>query len=190
MQAKSILATESLSARLRQLRSDAEISVSALGRAIGSAPSYLSLIELGNRKPSPELLQKLAGFYGVTRGWLIEGKEPKFSALDARAETQKFFRLLDYLSEPTEKGEMRQAQLLAEIAVRISQLKHWDKPAWQPLRQQIIKAIDDYAEFCFAHYAELRLAAKKTARARTKDASVIKTSQKRRQSGQRRRLEK
>jgi transcriptional regulator with XRE-family HTH domain len=155
-----------LADRLRQVRRSSGLSIAAVAEAIGSASSYLSLVETGKRKPSLELIETLAAFFGVRRDWLETGGGEQFADVSDSRDESRLFRLLEEANSPETEGETRKTQLLAEISVRLSQLKLIDEKRWLILRGQIVDAIDGYAQFCFEHHGKLKVAARKSARSR------------------------
>jgi len=59
------MASNVLGDYLRDLRNKKRLSLREVGEAVGVSGSYLSQIETGERKPSAEILRKLAPAYGV-----------------------------------------------------------------------------------------------------------------------------
>lgn len=57
--------------RLARLRKDAGITQTELARRIGGSQSAISQIEKGERKPSYDTIQQLAGALGVTPAYLL-----------------------------------------------------------------------------------------------------------------------
>ncbi|MDQ6753403.1 MAG: helix-turn-helix domain-containing protein, partial [Actinomycetota bacterium] len=55
----------SLGRRVRHLRKAAGLTLDALGAAVGTAPSQLSLVENGKREPKLGMLQNLSKALGV-----------------------------------------------------------------------------------------------------------------------------
>ncbi len=58
--------------RLRELRKQRGLSMRELGDALGLSESTVSLYENGRRRPSHELLCRLADFFGVSVDYLLE----------------------------------------------------------------------------------------------------------------------
>lgn len=58
--------------RLRELRRQKGLSMRELGEQVGLSESTVSLYENGRRKPSHELLCRLADFFGVSVDYLLE----------------------------------------------------------------------------------------------------------------------
>lgn len=54
--------------RLRELREDQGLPLESLARAVGISPSYLSMIETGEREPDAAIRRSLAWELGVP-GW-------------------------------------------------------------------------------------------------------------------------
>ncbi len=156
---------ESFSGRLKTLRREAGVSLTALGRSLGIAVSYLSQLESGTRgNPSLSTLEKLGSFYGVNRDWLIEGRGAKFADLDPEQTKVRFLKLYGDASSPESEGELRKAKVLAEIEIRLSQLASPNADTWKLYRRQIEAAIDDYAAWCFENNASVKAAGLLTAR--------------------------
>jgi len=59
------MASNVLGDYLRDLRNKRRLSLREVGEEVGVSVSYLSQIETGERKPSAEILRKLAPAYGV-----------------------------------------------------------------------------------------------------------------------------
>lgn len=57
--------------RLRELRKKVNLTQAAVGKMIGVDQRTYGNYELGNRDMSPEVLIKLADFYGVTIDYLL-----------------------------------------------------------------------------------------------------------------------
>ena len=60
--------------RLRELRRQKGLSMREMGEQIGLSESTVSLYENGRRKPSHELLCRLADFFGVSVDYML-GKD-------------------------------------------------------------------------------------------------------------------
>ncbi len=65
--------------KLRELRISRGLTTTELGKIIGCSNPTITNYELGNRKPDPETLIKLANFFDVTVDYLL-GREEKNSA--------------------------------------------------------------------------------------------------------------
>jgi transcriptional regulator with XRE-family HTH domain len=61
--------------RIRKRREDLGITQSDLSKSVGTTPQHISVIEMGRRSPSIELLAKMAQELGVSVDFLISGKE-------------------------------------------------------------------------------------------------------------------
>jgi len=158
--------TDSLSTRLRQMREEAGLSQNELAGILGLAVSTISRLEggeLGN--PTLDTIDRLCAFFGVTRSWLLDGKQPRFANESPGAAWARYNQVLAEELGPEEQREKRHEKLLAEIAVRLAQIPHNDEAAWTALRQQIIEAMDAHAAFCLKHSAELKQARLKVGRA-------------------------
>jgi len=156
---------ESLPVRLRTLREQSSIALAALADSIGSTKGYLSHIEAGTRTPSLEFVEKLCAFFGVNRKWLLTGEGEQFARLDERETRERLDTLIASALAAGSEGEMRKRKVVAEITLRLEQLRFLNKATWQLYRAQILDLIDDYAAFCFEHYGELKVAAHKAGRA-------------------------
>lgn len=155
-----------LPARLQALRVAAVLSQNALAGILGLAVSTISRLE--NRElnnPTLDTIDRICAFFGVTRTWLLDGKQPKFSEESPETAWARYSQVLAETLGTDEQRERRQEKLLAEIAVRLEQVPHNDAATWSTLRQQIITALDAHAAFCLKHGAELKLARLKMGRA-------------------------
>ena len=81
--------------RLRDIRTDAGYTQSALARRMETSQSAISQMEGGDRQPSLRMLQRLAGVLGVTVGYLLGEGSPR----PEKAEEQLFHQ---YRSLPEE----------------------------------------------------------------------------------------
>ena len=150
---------ENLSDRLRFLRKEAGVSLSALARSISVTPGYLSQLESGVRSnPSLSRIEKICAFFGVNQDWLIEGRGPQFAELDPAQAAARFLKLHGSAGDPESEGELRKSKVLAEIEIRLSQLTSPNADTWKLYRRQIDAAIDEYAGWCFEHYAAVKQA--------------------------------
>lgn len=66
-----------IGARIRKLRLQRRLSQTDLAAALGISTSYLNLIEHNRRKITVPLLFKLAGYFGVEPGDLVDGDEAR-----------------------------------------------------------------------------------------------------------------
>ena len=152
--------------------------MATLSRLLGVASSYISLLESGGRtNPSLDVIEKLCAFYGVNRDWLIEGSGPQFSVVKPEIAKVRLETLLQQLNPEGGEAELRESKALAEIRIRLSQLKYSSGENWAGERAQIMQLIDDYAGFCHEHYAELKMALLKVGRAHA-DAAPTKSRKK------------
>ena len=72
-------ATPASARLLRQLREESGKSLRQAASDLGVAPSHLSRLERGEKSSSPELSQKVAGYYGVQEDlvFLQDGRVPE-----------------------------------------------------------------------------------------------------------------
>jgi len=71
---KKIEVKETLAERLRWLREERKLSKVDLAVAAGVSQGAIQLIEKGaTRKPSAEVIAKLAALFGCTEAYLLEG---------------------------------------------------------------------------------------------------------------------
>lgn len=64
---------EAVGQELRQLREQAGLSLTQVTVRTGLSPNYIHKLETGSRSnPSPEVIRKLSGAYGVKYLWLLE----------------------------------------------------------------------------------------------------------------------
>ena len=61
--------------KIRNLREDADLSQSALGKAVNMTQRKVSYIELGKTEPSVEDIVALCRLFGVTADYLLGLKE-------------------------------------------------------------------------------------------------------------------
>ncbi len=57
--------------RLKELRKEANLTQKAVGEILGVSQRTYSNYEVGDRDMSPEILVKLADFYGVTVDYIL-----------------------------------------------------------------------------------------------------------------------
>lgn len=74
----SVTTTPASARLLRQLREDAGRSLRQAANDLGVAPSHLSRLERGEKSPSSELTQRVAGYYGIEEDTVLlhDGKIP------------------------------------------------------------------------------------------------------------------
>lgn len=77
--------------RLRELRLKRGLTTTQLGDAVGCSNPTITNYELGNRKPDPEMLIKLANFFKVSVDFLL-GIE-KLPPLENEVELNDFYRI-------------------------------------------------------------------------------------------------
>ena len=157
---------DNLPSRLQGMREDAGLSQNALARILGLAVSTISRLESGElNNPTLDTIDRVCAFFGVNRSWLIDGKSPRFAEETPQAAWARYDQVLAETLGTEEQREKRQEKLLAEIAVRLTQLPHNDEASWKLFRRQIIEAMDAHAAFCLKHSAEIRQARLKIGRA-------------------------
>lgn len=64
-----------LGARLAYLRRQKGLSQRELAKLLGVAQSTIAMYEGGNRTPDPEMLQRIADFFGVSLDYLMDRQE-------------------------------------------------------------------------------------------------------------------
>lgn len=62
------------SERLKELRKDKDLSQAELAKKLNVSKSTISMLEVGSRKPSWELMEQIADFFNVDLDYLL-GKE-------------------------------------------------------------------------------------------------------------------
>lgn len=68
----------SLAARLKQLRTEKDVTTVVVAKAIGVTPSYITLLENGDRdNPSARVLNRIARYFSVHPAWLETGEVPR-----------------------------------------------------------------------------------------------------------------
>ena len=88
--------------RLRELRKSKDLSQSELAKKLNISKSTVSMLEVGSRKPSWELMEQIADFFNVDLDFLL-GKE----------EQSRFF--MDYETYSVASELSADAELLAVI---------------------------------------------------------------------------
>lgn len=152
--------------RVRSLRADAGFTQPSLAKALGISVSYLNLLEAGGRNnPTIETIDRISTFFGVTKDWLLDGKEPMILVEDAQAARERYYELVDAKLGGANQREIREQKLMAEISVMLAQLPWCSDALWGRYRDEIMAAIDDHAAYCRKHAPEIRLAGLKAARA-------------------------
>lgn len=63
--------------RIRAVRKEKGITMTALAREVGCSTPYMYDVEMGHRKPSPETLAKISSFLGTPIGELYTKEEGK-----------------------------------------------------------------------------------------------------------------
>lgn len=71
--------------RLKELRSEKGLTQRELANLIKLSPSTIAMYEAGQRTPDPEILQKLADYFGVSLDYLM-GRTDVRSPVDKTAE--------------------------------------------------------------------------------------------------------
>lgn len=152
--------------RLSSLRVASGFSQNTLAGLLGLAVSTLSRMESGEMdNPTIDTVERLSGFYGVRREWLLDGNEPMFESESSDAARERLHALLREKLGSEGDFERREEQVLAEISVRLAQAPHCSPEAWKSYRRQIIAAVDAHADYCMQHAPEVRMARLKLARA-------------------------
>lgn len=95
--------------RLREIRSDARMSQSAVARAANTSQSVVSQIESGEREPSVRMLARLAGALGVSAAYLL-GSDVNGLSPSERAH----FHLYRSLSDEARKQVRSYAEYLGQ----------------------------------------------------------------------------
>lgn len=88
--------------RLKELRKNKDLSQSQLASKLGISKSTISMLEVGSRKPSWELLEQIADFFNVDMNFLL-GKEDQ----------SRFF--MDYALYNTASELSEDSELLAIV---------------------------------------------------------------------------
>ena len=66
--------------RIKQLRQQADLTQSQLARVLNVSPALISAYELGDRKPSLEILVSLAATFKVSTDFLLGVRNPRPAA--------------------------------------------------------------------------------------------------------------
>lgn len=90
---------EDFGVRLEQLREDVGMSQTALAKRAGTSQSAISEMERGNRKPSFNMLRKLARALGVSLPHLLGGEVEGLESEEERAHFRQFRSLPDDAKE-------------------------------------------------------------------------------------------
>lgn len=96
---------------LKIIRSKLNKTQYQVSKALGISRSSYNAYELGTRKPTPEMLTKIANYYNVSIDYLVMGKEDQKSASE-KAYIQQLF---DILSTTSQAQAIR---LLEAMAIR------------------------------------------------------------------------
>ncbi|MEC2489213.1 helix-turn-helix domain-containing protein [Bacillus cereus] len=75
--------------RVKTLRKEIKLTQQALGDKVGLKKSSISEIENGRNAPSNEVLNKLAGAFGVTADYLLGRSDHKQLTMDESSEIKK-----------------------------------------------------------------------------------------------------
>ncbi len=67
-----------LNRRIKEVRSDAKLSMRAFAEKIGISSSAVALIETGKNNPSEQTVRAVCTEFGVFREWLETGNGPKY----------------------------------------------------------------------------------------------------------------
>lgn len=65
--------------RIKELRKKEKLTTTALGKAVGCSNQAITNYELGNRKPDPDMLIKLADYFDVSIDYLLGRQQPSIS---------------------------------------------------------------------------------------------------------------
>ena len=68
--------------RIKQLRQQADLTQSQLARVLNVSPALISAYELGDRKPSLEILVSLAATFKVSTDFLLGVRNPPPCSMD------------------------------------------------------------------------------------------------------------
>lgn len=68
----------SFSERLKELRSSKGLTMQQLGKEIGSTKGTISNLENGNKKPSLDMLIKLADYFNISIDYLVGRTDDPF----------------------------------------------------------------------------------------------------------------
>ena len=83
--------------RLRELRKSKGLSQSELAKRLNVAKSTVSMLEVGSRKPSWELMEQIADFFNVDLDYLLGKEEQSRYFLD-----YALYNIANYLSEDSD----------------------------------------------------------------------------------------
>lgn len=70
--------------RIKELRTEADLLQSELGKAVGVSSQVISNIERGYTKPSTELVNRCAKYFGVPADYLLGRTTEKYSTTEQK----------------------------------------------------------------------------------------------------------
>ncbi|UZQ51626.1 helix-turn-helix domain-containing protein [Clostridium kluyveri] len=102
---------------IRQLRKENDITQANLAKAVGVTTSSIGMYETGVRKPSYEVIVKLANYFNVTTDYLLENKESK-NTINIKKEFNPKLSIKEQ-----ERLDKQAEKLIDELTVSLSQNK-------------------------------------------------------------------
>ena len=157
-------ALHTLSERLKWLRRQTGRSARQIALSTGFGVSYLSRLESGNRdNPSPDILEKLADYYGANLRWIATGEGEKYKDDEVGAAKNELFSCLDRFDKI--EGGSREDIVLANIRARVAQFRFCDESQRVRYIKEIVAELTAFSGECEKHYPEIKSALLKTAKA-------------------------
>lgn len=102
-----------ISERIRSLRSESGLRQSELGKAIGVSSQVISNIERGYTKPSSELVNRCAAYFGVPADYLLGRITSKYSASEQKEAPVLSVKIKDRLDQL----QMNQSNLITKSEI-------------------------------------------------------------------------
>lgn len=117
--------------RIKELRTEAGLLQSELGKAIGFSSQIISNIERGYTQPSTELVNRCAAYFGVPADYLLGRTVSKYAAANPAE-----------ISEVPTKIKSRMAQLQMSLPDLIAKSKLTEEACCEILAGKIMPGVD------------------------------------------------
>lgn len=76
--------------RIKQIRTDAQLTQTEFAEKVGLTKNYISLVENGNREPSDRTISDICRVFGIREQWLRTGEAPMKPQLSRKSEITRF----------------------------------------------------------------------------------------------------